>query len=692
MNKPNKIKPDAISPNKADGGLRRVQAPWICLLLAAGVILLYGRAAGFDFINYDDADYFSDSPHVKAGLTWQGMIWAWHTTQNASWYPLMWLSFMLDAQLFGGSSAGPHLTNVLLHTANVILLFLLLLRLTGATWRSAIVAALFAAHPLRVETVAWVSERKGLLSMTFGLLALIFYARHALQARGERRETRGKSPIASRPSPLASSLFFFVCSLLSKPVFVTLPFLLLLLDFWPLNRVRSWRRLFVEKIPFFAVAAVSAFVTFSVHRQTGASGSAGVFSAGDRMANLFISYARYLGKTFWPVNLALPYPHSERWELWQTGASAALIIGLSVLALRLAGRRPYFFVGWFWFLGTLIPVIGLVSWGALAMADRFTYLPSVGLLVLLVWSAAESCARWKLPQAVMVAGTLVVLGTCAARTWDQLHCWQNSESLFRHAIAVTKDNEVAHGNLGLFLAATGQRDEGLAELQKAIQINPQNIQTLNGAGSILLERKDYSNAVAYFEDVLRRKPDWSPGRINLGRALMEMGREAEGLEQLEKAFRHDSENVTAHLELGGALMARRQFASAGEHFRKVLAVDAKNLRARDNLGVALAMEGRLVEAEAELREVLRRAPEQADTHFNLANALALGNRLTEAAAEYEAALRLKPGHVQAHVNLGAALVELGRREEGARHLREALRLSPDNAVAREKLRELGFQE
>jgi hypothetical protein len=400
-------------------GLKNQPVTVTCLLLFLVTLACYWSVVSCDFITYDDPDYFAANPHVQAGVTMKGVVWAFRTDHLSSRYPLTWLSFMLDAELFGKGASGPHLTNLLLHLANTVLMFLLLRRLTGAHWRSAVVAALFALHPLRVEPVAWISERKGLLSTLFWLLSVWAYAR---AVAGEKwRVTKPEELTVASDSSLVTrhssrfywlALLFFACGLMSKPMVVTLPFALLLLDYWPLGRIdlsmirsqpSTLLRLVLEKIPFFALAAASCAVTFWVNRKFGNMVALADTSMSARIENTFISYARYVGKTFWPVNLALPYPLSGHWPWGAVVCATLLLVALTVVAFWLGWRRPYVLVGWFWFLGTLVPVIGLIQWGSQAMADRFTYVPLIGLFIILAWGAGELAARWSVPKALMLA-------------------------------------------------------------------------------------------------------------------------------------------------------------------------------------------------------------------------------------------------------------------------------------------------
>ncbi len=374
----------------------------VSLLLAVVTLWVYWPARQFDFLGYDDPGYFTQNSHVQNGLTWNGVAWAFTSGDAANWHPLTWLSLMLDAELFGQQPAGLHLVNLLLHSANSILVFVLFRRLTAAHWTSGFVAALFALHPLHVESVAWISERKDLLCAFFVLLALLAYGRHVTGDKSQVTRKRNSpvlvlSPVTSHLSRFYFlSLFFFALALMSKPMAVTLPFLLLLLDFWPLERfsTATLQRLLFEKIPFFALSVAISVVTFIVQKKGDAVETLATFPMGSRIENAFVSYARYFAKTIWPAALAAPYPHPGHWPVATVGLSVLLFVGFCLAAFWGARKFPFLFTGWFWFAGMLVPVIGLVQVGMQAMADRYMYLPAIGLFVIFAWGGLRMAARW----------------------------------------------------------------------------------------------------------------------------------------------------------------------------------------------------------------------------------------------------------------------------------------------------------
>jgi tetratricopeptide (TPR) repeat protein len=435
------------------------------LCLAAVTLAVFWRATQCEFVNYDDADYVTQNSHVQQGLTTESVRWALAASYEGLWMPLTWLSHMLDWQLYRHDARGHHLTSVLLHAANSVLLFLLLWFTTGSLWRSALAAALFALHPLHVETAAWVSERKGVLSTLFWLLTLCAYAGYARsRAEGQRSRAVGGYALA---------LLFFACGLMTKPMVVTLPFVLLLLDYWPLERWKSscasqhWGALVVEKIPFFLLAGACSVLTFC-------AAPAGALSAGQRVSNALISYPRYLAKTLWPAGLATPYPNPWHWPVWETALAAVFLAMATGWVVRQARRRAYLAVGWFWFLGTLVPVLGLVRMSGLySIADRYTYVPLIGVFVAVAWAAGEAAARSRAWRNAVGALAVALLGLCVWRSDCQLRVWRGSGTLFTHALQVTERNFVAHTNLGFHLESQGRLDEAISHYLQAVRIAPQ---------------------------------------------------------------------------------------------------------------------------------------------------------------------------------------------------------------------------
>jgi protein O-mannosyl-transferase len=679
----------------------------VCSLLALVTLVCYWPVTAHNFVHFDDPIYICNNPPVKAGLTWSGVLWAFQSGYASNWHPLTWISHMGDCQLYGLNPAGHHLTNLLFHIANTLLLFLLLQRMTGTMWRSACVAALFAWHPLHVESVAWASERKDVLSTCFFLLTLWAYARYAegqsLKSKaqsqgaedgGQRTEGRGaKSEIRNPKSEgsgqssvvssqwslfhLSSSIFyllallFFALGLMSKPMLVTLPFVLLLLDFWPLQRLRLptlrsstseaqgpgfeisapalgdqppalWP-LIREKVPFFALALVASLVTYLVQRTGGAMTSLEVLPWQSRIAHALMTYVRYLSLTVWPARLAVLYPYSQHLLPASVVVAALFLLGLSGLFFLRVRRQPSLTVGWLWYLGTLVPTIGLVQVGAQSMADRYTYIPSIGLFVLVVWGAGALLSALPHRGFLLPAAGTLALGGCLACTWCQLQYWQDSERLYRHAIAVTKDNYIAYHLLGGFLEAAGKSDE----------------------------------AFACYAEAVRLKPNYAEGQYDLGSTLMKRGKLEEAVQHLAAAVKHDPAFAHAHINLGKALLEQGKLDEAVAHLSQAVGLVPRDPEAQYNLGTMLLMQGKPEAAMTCFSEALRLKPEYGEAHSNLGVVLMRQGKLGEGAAHLSAALRFDPNNPEAHYNLGLALLELKHPREAADQFTEALRLNPE---------------
>ncbi len=465
---------------------------WLmAVLLVLVTVAIYWPVMRHDFINYDDNVYVTADVHVQNGLTLENIKWACCNPVSNNWHPLTVWSHMADCQLFGLKPWGHHLTSVLLHALNTVLVFLFLRSMTGAFWRSAMVAALFGLHPLHVESVAWVAGRKDVLSTCFGLLSLVFYACYGRKRLAvEDQNLKAQGVPAPRPLDYLLALIFFALGLMSKPMLVTWPFVMLLLDYWPLERFKrksAWR-LVTEKTPFFALAVAASVVTFVVQKRGGSVLAAEALPLGVRSGNALISYCRYLGKLFWPTDLAVFYPHPGHWPLERVVLAGGLIVGLSVLFFVQRRRYPFLLMGWLWFCGTLVPVIGLVQMGLQAMADRYSYIPSLGVLVIAVWGVNELTESWHYRVvALSVAGAAAIV-LCLALTRQQLGHWKDSEALFRHALEVTENNYLARLNLGSALDEKGQVDEAIREFQEAIRLKPNYAQAHNNLGVAIVKK------------------------------------------------------------------------------------------------------------------------------------------------------------------------------------------------------------
>jgi tetratricopeptide (TPR) repeat protein len=663
----------------------------VAVLLGLVTIALYWPAMRCDFISLDDPAYVTANPHVQGGLNWEGVKWAFYNTEQASyWAPLMWLSHMLACQFFGLNAWGHHLINVLLHAANTALVFLVFQRMTRATWRSLILAALFGWHPLRVESVAWVTERKDVLSGFFGLLTLYFYARYVEKSEVASRKSETNPPTASSflPSPFYwLSSFFFALGLMSKAMLVTMPCVLLLLDYWPLQRFkqsRAWR-LVMEKIPFFALALAASVVTFVVQKQGGAVMTVENFPLGARVGNALISYCRYLGKTFWPTDLAVFYPHPGYWPLAKVLLAGVFLCGISVLLYMQRGRYAFLLMGWLWFVGTLVPVIQLVQSGGQAMADRFTYVPSLRVLILVIWGAYELARGRPYHKIALAAAGSAAIVLCLAVTRQQLGFWKNSETIYRHTLEVTENNLIVHYNLGDALVKEGQIDEAISQFRKAIRLKPDYALTHNNLGIAFLDHGQTDEAIGQFQEAIRLTPDFAEAYYNLGNALLRKGQTDEAISHYQEAIRLKADYALAHNNLGDALLKKGQTIEAISQFQEAIHLKPDFAEAHNNLGDAFLDQGQTDEAISQYQQVVRLKPDFAPTHYNLGNALLKKGQNNDAISQFQEVIRLKPDFAPAHYNLGNAFFNQGRIDEAISQFQEAIRVDPDYTLARKNL-------
>jgi Flp pilus assembly protein TadD len=634
----------------------------VCLLLAAATFAVFWQVRLYDFVNLDDKMYIVENRHVLSGLTIDGVKWAFTSFHASNWHPLTWLSHMLDIDLFGVNAGRMHLVNVFFHIAGALLLFLILHRMTGAVWRSAFVAALFALHPLHVESVAWIAERKDVLSAFFWMLTLGAYVLYV-----EKKH----------PGRYLAALFFFALGLMAKPMLVTLPFVLLLLDVWPLNRLRAgesarvhgveaeeivikkdkgrkkrkagepdvkapvavtqavnksmqWSFLLPlvrEKIPFFVLSAASSLITIYAQQQGAAVVSMERIPLFTRMANALMSYILYIGKAIWPRNLAVFYPYPDAWPLWQIGGALLLLSGITAMAVYFLKRLPAVAVGWFWYLGTLVPVIGILQVGMQAMADRYTYIPLIGLFIMAAWGAPELLKKWRPGKAALAAAAMLIVAGLAAFTWTQAGHWRDSVRLFSHALAVTKDNHLAHNNLGVALNAAGEKERAAFHYAEAVRLNPR----------------------------------YSSYHYNYANHLVAQGRAEEAISHYTEAIRLEPDYFNAHNNLALARAARREFKEAAFHFREALRIRPGTAGVHYNLAVVLANQSDRREAERHLREAVRLEPNFAEAHNDLGMVLAMQGKTQEGIVHFREALRLKPGYAAANHNLRLALQSLDRK-------------------------------
>jgi len=614
------------------------------VFVGAGLALMtcavFWQVTGHEFVAYDDPLYVTANSHVQAGLTRAGLAWAFGQIagQGTYWHPVTWLSHMLDCEWFGLNPARHHLMNLLFHVANVLLLLAVLRRLTGSLWKSALVAALFAVHPLQVDTVAWVAERKNLLSTFFLLLGLLAYRRYV-------RRPRWRSYL-----PLA---LCFALGLLCKPVLVMFPLLLLLLDYWPLQRweygspdaFRQLGRLIGEKIPLLAMSLASGLITLAAHQKLNLLMSTEQLPWLSRLATVPVSYVRYLGKTVWPAKLAVFYPHPGSWPLWKIAGAGLLLVAISIVALRGARRHPCLVAGWLWFLVALLPVIGFVQAGIQSIADRFMYIPLIGLAVSAVWGGSELLFRRPVLRALAIFVVAAVLLGCAGASWFQLAYWQNTVTLFEHALSVTRNNALAHFNLAWALAAQGNHAEAMAHYRATLRLQPRAADAHANLGMLLYRRGQSAEAKAHYYEALKWEPAHVVANFQLANALVADGKDEAALKYYEEAVRRRPEHAVAHFQLGMVQARRGQPAEAIQHYRSALRIKPDWIEANNNLAWLLATHPdakyrdgaeavRLAEHAAELTHHT-----DAETLDTLAAACAESGRFAEAVRTAQGAMK-----------------------------------------------------
>jgi tetratricopeptide (TPR) repeat protein len=573
-------------PLTAPAGLGCREQRWrvsaVCLVLAAITFAVFGQTAGFDFVNYDDNSYIYDNPVVERGLTLQGTVWALTYGKIGHWHPLTWLTHMADCQAYGLWAGGHHLTNVALHAAAAVLLFLALREMTGSLWRSAFVAGLFAIHPLRVESVAWISERKDVLSGVFFMLTLWAYTRYA------RQPSRGR---------YAAVALAYALGLLSKNTLVTLPFVLLLLDWWPLHRMKldqtDGRRvgpagsmalfggLVKEKIPLFLLSVGSCVATALAPEKVSDTARLPFLA---RLGNALVSYGIYLWQMVFPAGLAIPYPNPPNGQpFWNVALAFVLLAAISISVAAWRKGRPYLLVGWLWYLGMLVPMIGIIQISYYAHADRYTYLPQIGVYVAITWLVAE----WQVSRAalgVLMAGVLALFMVCA---WQQTAYWQNSETLWTYTLACTTDNDIAQDNLGIVLTQKGRLDAAINCFQQALQIRPDFAEARNNLGNALLQTGRVDAAITCFQQALQIRPDFAEAHDDLGNALLQTGKVDEAITHCQRALQIKPDDAEACVNLGNALCRKGRVDDAIAQYQKALQIKPGLAMARKNLDAVL---------------------------------------------------------------------------------------------------------
>jgi Tfp pilus assembly protein PilF len=591
----------------------------VCLFLVIATFFVYWQVRNFSFVNYDDHQYVTENRNVQDGLTLKSIAWAFTTVHMSNWHPLTWLSHMLDYQLYGMNPGKHHLTNVLFHILNTLLLFLVFRRMTGELWKSGFVAALFALHPLHAESVAWIAERKDVLSTFFWMLTMWCYALYVEHSERDR---------------YLLVVLFFILGLLAKPMLVTLPFILLLFDYWPLNRFQfgssgdgSYSKqksfnfgLIWEKIPLFLLSTASCVVTYSVQQSGGAVTTLDAIPFNIRIANAVLSYVSYIGKIVWPYKLAVLYPYPEAMPFWEVTGACLVLVFISLLSIGLIRKSPYFAVGWCWFLGALVPVIGLVQVGLQAMADRYTYVPLIGLSIIIAWGVPDILAGLRHKRIIFAIFTIFVILAIMIFTWFQVSRWKNSITIFENAIDVTKNNYVAHHKLGEALAVQGETGK----------------------------------AIRHYSEALRIKPDFIAPHLNIGVTLRETGKLNEAI----------------------------------DHFSTVLRLKSDSVEARYELAITLEKRGDIDEAVSHYKETLKINPKYSKAHYNLGNILIKRGKIKEAFTHFAEAIRISPDYAEAYNKIGLMLVRQGKDKKAEVFFKKAIQIRSDNTEARKNLEKL----
>ena len=646
---------------------------FICVFLILSTFVLYWPVHNHNFIYYDDIQYIVNNPHVNTGLSWQNFLWAFNIGYASNWHPLTWLSHMLDCQLFGLNPGPQHIINVCFHIANTLLLFIVLQRMTRALWASALVSTVFALHPLHIESVAWLAERKDVLSTFFWMLTMLAYARYA-----------------ERPNPARyiTTLLLFALGLMAKPMLVTLPFVLLLLDYWPLERIRTadetvnnnlqnnssprqaplknTSTLILEKAPFFILSLASGPLTLLAQRIGGSVVSVDALILKNRLANAVVSYTAYIGKMFWPSRLAVLYPHPvSQLPLTKVIYSTLLLLLITVLCIYFSRRLKFLAVGWLWYIGTLIPVIGIVQVGAQSMADRYTYVPLTGLFIILAWTAREivrRCPYLKPLLVFLVAIMLLALPLCSL---VQLTHWRDSSALLKHTIDVTENNHIILSNYANILRHDGQLDEAIKLYYKALRIRPNSPQVFNNLGLALQDKGNNEEAIICFQKAIELtknkmlKPNQSKGlaeaNYNLANILRKQQRFQEALQYYNKALELTPNDADTLHGLGVTLAELKEYDQAIKHYQKALQLRPGSIITHGQLGLALAAIGKFDEAIEHFRTVLKAQPDDAEIHFNLGALLQKQGKIDEAIESYRRALELNPDLEKARIQLNAAL-------------------------------------
>ena len=655
------------------------------LLILLGLVLLcvaiFGQAVGFQFVNFDDNFYVYENPAVLGGLNINSARWALTAFHSANWHPLTWMSHQLDVSLFGVNAGAHHATSVILHIVNSFLAFVVFRKMTGNFWKSAVVAALFAVHPAHVESVAWISERKDVLSTLFWLLTMLTYFKNAefhrrdaetqSEEKIENSDTENQIPKAQNPQLYYFlTILLFALGLMSKPMLVTLPFVLLLCDFWPLERLKTLKdlpALVVEKLPLFILSAISAYITVIAQKASGAVQTLEMLSLETRLANAVIAYVKYVLMLFYPADLGAAYPYQETFPLWQTLGAVVLLTGVTAVCIWQRTKRKYLLMGWLWFLGTLVPVIGIVQVGAQSMADRYTYVPYFGLFIMLVWGVGELFERLKLNRNAVAAIIGIMLLSLGFLCFKQASYWRNGETLYGHTLAVGQGNFIIKLNFCNYLMRENRLDEAEKYCLASIRENPNFVDSYNTLGVIDVKTQKLERAVADFKKSLELNPSDAVVYTNLAAPLAMLGKPEEAERSIDRAadlYQKSGINVSilngAYSSLAAAYAGQKKYDRSSEILARLVESSPEKIDIRVNYALSLYFQNRLDEAQKQIEQAIRQNPNYAES-YNLSGMILIKqNRRDEAVKQFEKALQLKPDLAEASENLRKTKDQAGK--------------------------------
>ena len=669
----------------------------ICIFLAVATFSVYLQVKDHEFIDYDDKAFISQNSNIKSGLSKESVIWAFTTTLSGSWEPITWLSHILGYQLYGSSSKNHHLINVFFHITNAVLLFIVLLRMTGALWQSGFVACMFALHPMNVESVAWLMERNMLLCTLFWLLTMLVYIHYT------------EKPSIKRYSLV---ILFFTFGLMSKSMIVTLPFVLLMMDYWPLKRLKVNQkkyndkfemdfvikrsevlRLVLEKIPLLILSLGLSITIFKLAEGYEGTDYMAAVSFFGRLNNGMVSYLEYLAKTVWPTGLAVLYPHPlNTLATWKGILCGMALLGVTFFSIRFIKKSPYFAFGWFWYLGVLVPVIGIFVQvgGELAMADRYAYLPLIGIFIIIAWGLPELIARWRHREKILSISAGIIISMLMATTWIQLSYWKNSLDLFKRAISVANKKDpnfknpnhaLLYNHLGLVFYNMGKPEESTSHYEMAIKIAPDLAMAHTNLGISYLSMGNTEEAISHYKTAIKFNPNHAHGHYNLGIVLFALGKIEEAISHYQTAIKLNPNYAAAHNNLGLILEGNGRTREAISNYRTAINLKPGYAAAHSNLGNTLFALGKTEEAIVHYKKAIRLNPDFAMAYTNLGNALFALGKTEEAIYHFKTAIRLKPGYTEAHHNLGVALFAIKKVEESISHYKMAIKFKPDYPMA-----------